>query len=363
MKIYFKTISLITSVLLLVILAGCDQGVKTEDLTEVLKTKNIDEIVEFIDSYKEQKNKAELDEIVVKDFESIAESTEYDDFLYMENFVKEVKDEDLKNSLQRVIDDNITNKVIAFTSGKWVRRDYTNLDGAVAEIKWNDKKGTAILTGVSKTIKNDSHFQKGDVKWKNIEALSEEELVYEDLSKSTDYADYYQAYATLDYSKGQLLCKVSAEKSEYANGNTQVWVKKEFIDAEKEVVKRSDFEKDENKRSSLYCSSIKQKKKGDRNIRLRKAIKMRAKRKGVIDKMGYGHILFQANKDDPIFKYISTIQNAECQTFVNDIKKSKYAVIYTGDDDRFIKMYFNSKDRLIAVVKGYDYDGFAKRVG
>lgn len=212
-----------------------------EDVEAVLKTKDIEQIVKVINSYQEQSNKSELDDIIIEYCKTLGKSTDFNDYVFMEDLVKKVSDKALKKELQSLVDNSQKNKVIAFITGDWKRRDYTNEDGMVIDVKWLDDNGTAIITN-AKLKNNKGGFQKGDVKWRNVKIISENELSYEELSKSKKDTEYKQAYAKIDFDMNQLVCNITSDSNEdYAKGNKQVWIKKSVIDTSKEILKAEDF--------------------------------------------------------------------------------------------------------------------------
>ena len=358
-----------------------------EDVEAVLKTKDIDQIVKVISSYQEQSNKAELDDIIIEYCKSLGESKDFNDYVFMEDLVKKVSDKALKQELQSVVDNSQKNKVIAFITGEWKRRDYTNEDGMVIDVKWLDDNGTAIITK-AKLKKNEGDFQKGDVKWRNVKIISKDELSYEELSKSKDDTDYKQAYAKIDFDNNQLVCNITSDSNEeYSHGNKQVWIKKSVIDTSKEVLKTEDFlvtnkeewEKDDDSwfefgfNSDLIKNKELRKKvykwiKEDPNndieqFELIKGIKEDIiTREMVIDKYSYGHIVFQEPKNDKVYKDMNYFVEEEndymCKGCAALIEQSEYAVIYDNKNkDKHMKIYFDSKGRLLAVIR-YKNDAY-----
>lgn len=357
-----------------------------EDVEAALKTKDIDQIVKVISSYQKQSNKAELDDIIIEYCKTLGESKDFNDYVFMEDLVKIVSDKALKKELQSVVDNSQKNKVIAFITGDWKRRDYTNEDGMVIDVKWLDDNGTAIITK-AKLKNNEGGFQKGDVKWRNVKVISEDELSYEELSKSKEDTDYKQAYAKIDFDKNQLVCNITSDSDEeYARGNKQVWIKKSVIDTSKEILKAEDFmimdkelwestdhyfefgidsdlirDEDLREKTEKYINDP------DTNTRKRPMIKGMKKgiitREMVIEKYSYGHIVFQEAKNDDVYKGMNRLVEQDnndylCKGAAALIEQSEYAVIYDNKNkDQHIKMYFDSKERLLTVIR-YQNDLF-----
>ena len=231
----------IVFIIIISAISGCGNNVSAEDVTAALETKNTDQIIQSINLYQEQGNKETLDAVVVDYIKSLGVSDDYEDYVFMEELAKKVPDEKLRNDLNTVIGDCHLNKIIAFTSGEWERRDYTNEDGMVIDIKWADNKGTAIINN-AKVKNNKNGFQGNDVKWRNATVISENELSYEDLWKTEGDPSYKQAYGIIDFENNQIICNITADSNEeYENGTKQVWIKKDVIDTTKEELKDKDF--------------------------------------------------------------------------------------------------------------------------
>ena len=351
---------------------------RNSDLPTVFETKDTKQITEVIALYQEQSNKEELDKAVVKQFKKLSDSKDYQDFVFMENLSDQIQDEALQKELKGVLDENFENKVVAFTMGEWVRRDYTNLDGMVIDLKWADNDGTALVTG-AKVKDNVDNFKDNDVKWKNTKAISEDELSYEDLWKSDGEPHYEQAVAKIDFDQGIMVCHVTGNDEEYSKGLTQVWIQKSRIDTGKETIIDDDFsyvdkemfENDDTYFEFSYDTDL------IKDEALRKLVeKMEEEdpytkqgsllerfekddditRKMVIDKYSYGHIVYQAPKDDEVHKTMLELvadnnKDYICKGVASLIEQSDYAVIYdTKKNDKHIKMYFDAEDRLLAAI-------------
>lgn len=352
------------------IISGCGNSVSTEDIAKVFESKDTKQIAEVIATYQEQNNKEELDKAVVEQYKMLSESKDYQDFVFMENLAGQIQDEHLQTELKGVLDENFENKVVAFTTGEWVRRDYTNLDGMVIDLKWADNDGTALVTG-AKVKNNVDNFKDNDVKWKNTKAISEDELSYEDLWKSNGEPSYEQAVAKIDFDQGIMVCHVTGNDEEYSKGLTQVWIQKNRIDTGKETITNDDFRSDDREfiesvdthftfsydndlieDEELRKQTINQLDKDptkEVSSLLARIDKDNITREMVIDQFSYGHIMYQDPNDDIAYDAASHIKNnIDCKAGQALIEQSDYAVIYDSKkNDKHIKMYFDSGGKLL----------------
>lgn len=357
--------------LLTVVLCACG-GVSEDDISAAVESKSVDDVVALVEQYSEQDNKDDLNGCLAEEFKALCESTEYSDYEFMDGVIKKVKDKSLKEQLTEVIDDNCTNKVIAFTEGEWVRRDMTDQDGIVLTLQWNKEDGTAIVTETKNAKKTD--FKNDEIKWKNIKVISQKQFSYEDLAKGDDGSTgYNQGLGKINYENKTIKCKISDVDNGYSYGKTQIWVKKDAIDPEKEIITKKDlteiydeksFDKDnyyyyyEEKlvRDMQIRKALLKKYKDEKEQTIRESVTLGDSRKKVIEAFGYGHIVYQSYKDDPVYKIAKYAlsegdDSIDSKGFVDILKQPKYAVVYMNKkNSMFTKMYFSSNDKLLGIV-------------
>ena len=365
---------LLISILVLMVslvLTGCG-GVSEDDIKESIDNRKAGETAKLINSYAKQEDKNDLDEALAKDFKDLCKSTEYSDFEFIDKVISKIKDKELKAKLGDIIQNNGSNKVLAFIEGDWVRRDYTNLSGVVINVKSNKNDSVAIITDSKKS--KDKDFKTGDVKWKNIKPLSSNEFVFEDLSKGDD-SHYEQGYATIDYAKNQINCKISATYNAYKKGNIQVWIKKDVIDEKKETISKKDFSINGEKvrpsndsaeyiYNAVDVNNKKLRKKvykiddGEDYILSRNKVTLGKSDRGeVISAYGYGTVIYASYKKNAIYQTIKDDNTIGSDGFINIIKQAKYKVVYFSKNKRQnLEFYFNSQDKLIGISFGnYKY--------
>ena len=377
MKRTIRLAIIIALISVILLVSGCG-GVNEENLSNAIKARDVNTMVELITQASEQDNKDEMYSIVADEFKDLCKSTDWNDYVFMDKIIKKTKDKSLKKQLKQVIKENGDNKVIAFTKGEWVRRDYTDMDGMVINVKWNDKDGAAIVTSLKNARNNEYAFKKGDIKWKDIKILSSNEFVYSDLEKNTDYTDYKDSYATINYNFNQIKIKVTnAGGSDYDLGNTQVWIKKDAINKKKEKLKKRDFTKafgiklSEIEDDTYYLvydktfvpnKELRKKVKDDGNKSFARNIKFGDSRRKVIRAFGYGHVMYQSYKNEPYYK----LTEGENLDFVNKgfrllLTKSKYSVLYYNKEDgAIIKMFFNRDNKIMGAYTLKNYDSWVK---
>lgn len=363
------------------LLCACG-GVSADDISAAVESQKVDDVVSVVEQYAEQKDKADLDAALVEQFKTLCESTDYSDYEFMDQVIAKIKDKDLKAELQDTIEDNCTNKVIAFTEGEWVRRDLTDQDGIVLSLKWNKDDGTGILTETKNAPK--TNFKVGDIKWKDVSVISMKEFSFKDLSRSDEVTDQIQGLGKINYENKTIKCQISDVDKDYSLGNTQVWVKKDAIDTEKEHITKKDFqewfrEKDYKKDYYYWWyedTFVRDKKdretllKEDKNDKIPtvRDVTFGDNRKKVISAYGYGHIIYQSYNSDPFHNLAESAVNRENKAsnrgFMDILKQSKYAALYTNKKGTaFLKMYFNKNDKLMLVVFAPEsYDDFVKSI-
>ena len=387
MKRITKIAIIIALLSTLLLICGCG-GVSKEDLTDAIKAKDISTITDLINQVKDQDDKDEIYAAAADEFKKLCKSTDWDDYVFMDKIIKKTKDKKLKKQLKKVIRENGDNKVIAFIKGKWVRRDYTDMDGMIINVKWNDKDGAGIVTSTKNARNNKYTFARGDIKWKDIKVISSNEFVYKDLFKSTDYSDYLDSYATINYDCNQIKVKVTnAGSKDYNIGNKQVWVRESAIDKKKENLKKKDFI---NKTFSVkklsdledhfyyfyeldYVADKKLRKtlekENDITTRYIRGVKGGESREEVIKAFGPGHIIYQNYKKDPIYKLYDYMleSNNDPKTrnllkgLHSSMAKSNYSVLYYNKEKGpYIKMYFDKKNKLIGALAAKDYSLWIK---
>ena len=370
---------LIGMTLVALVISGCGSSVSIEDVTTALEAKDADQVVEIITSYQEQSNKSELDEAVVDYFKILGKSKDYADFLFMEEVINKTPDESLRDKLQTSFDKNSDSRVVAFLSGSWVRRDYTDADGMIIDVKWAEDGGTAIITGVD-VKDNYNGFQEGDVKWKNAKVLSNDEISYEDLFKFEDSStEYYPAYSKVDYKKNQIVCHITADNADdYSRGTKQVWIKESALNKEKEVLTDEDFiidgktyGKDWDSYQFFYVTDYvndnelkeqieaylkEQGQKEDERLKTNRDFDNGDTREDIIQSFGYGRTMFETYKEDVFYNATKDSDDLITKGFANTIREKEYHVLYFDKNKkRFIQMYFNEDDTLIAFIIAQGY--------
>lgn len=75
--------------------------------------------------------------------------------------------------------------------------------------------------------------------------------------------------------------------------------------------------------------------------------------------MGYGRVLYQPHKEDPLWKLVNgsnvyapldKLESLEKKGINYCMKKAEYSVLYLGKGKKFVCMYFDSNDELIEMA-------------
>lgn len=197
--------------------------VTEETLNDTLETRDPEALVADIATYYEEDNQDTLNPIVVDAFNTMAAQTEYTDFEYMRSVLALLSDDNNKQELQEIYDDNFSNEVIAFlTSDEWVRTDVTALDGLIIKPQFASEAKFAAVTSSENCINNAYGFAVGDLKWDNIVIVDRHTIKYDELSRDANGpAGYTATLATIDY---------EAQSVTIPNDG-HIWIRKSYLDS------------------------------------------------------------------------------------------------------------------------------------
>ena len=229
-----KTVLILISLMVLLVLAGCAEKIDTTPLADALGARDADAVISEVLTLYEKEAQELYDPILQESFQTMAASENYDDFVFMDTVLEGITETDSVDTLNAIVKNAYKNRVKAFLSGQWVRMDGTNLDGVILEISFSDDVNIATVADISNMLDSIYGFAVNDVKWKNIQAIDEDRITYDDLRKGgSEGAEYSTCIGTINYSDFSIQVHNSSETTyELASsGSNQVWIKKDYLDS------------------------------------------------------------------------------------------------------------------------------------
>ena len=226
-----KTVLILISLMVLLVLAGCAEKIDTTPLADALGARDADAVISEVLTLYEKEAQELYDPILQESFQTMAASENYDDFVFMDTVLEGITETDSVDTLNAIVKDAYKNRVKAFLSGQWVRMDGTSLDGIVLDITLSDDVGIGTISSIASILDADTTYAENDVKWKNIQVVDANRITYEDLTKGD--GSYYSAVGTIDYLNNTInVHNSSPNPAPLASyGVDQLWVKKEYVDS------------------------------------------------------------------------------------------------------------------------------------
>lgn len=226
-----KTVLILISLMVLLMLAGCAEKIDTTPLADALGARDADAVISEVLTLYEKEAQELYDPILQESFQTMAASENYDDFVFMDTVLEGITETDSVDTLNAIVKDAYKNRVKAFLSGQWVRMDGTSLDGIVLDITLSDDVGIGTISSIASVLDADTSYAENDVKWKNIQVVDANRITYEDLTKGD--GSYSSAVGTIDYLNNTISVHNSSSNPVplASYGADQLWVKKEYVDS------------------------------------------------------------------------------------------------------------------------------------
>ncbi|MGI6721382.1 MAG: hypothetical protein ACOX4I_02305 [Anaerovoracaceae bacterium] len=355
-KIYYP-IAIILVIAGLLVLCSC--GLSKNEVNEAIENRNVSSLASMVDECSNDKS----EEILKNAFDSLSDSEDYEDFVYMDKVLNKAKNSETKEMLHALLEKKYKNRVKAFTSGEWVRRDLTELDGGIIDIKWSGDTGVATLESVSNMLDNEFGFKKNDIKWNDMKILDKSSFKYEDLTKDGETGSYVLALAKIDYNENVIKISVSEPSRGYEKGDEQRWVRKSYIDkCNKDIpaTTRKDFnaiiegkkvdmlkkikEEDTVEVFYWYDKRFDKSKKGA--ITTNRGIHVGSTKEDVIKKYGIGSTVLFSPKNDKSYKGMAAYPSAKKQ-----LRNCKEIIAYRSRDksNTCIRFYIDKNNEVMLV--------------
>lgn len=353
-----------------VLLCSCADN--TSKITEAIENRNADELVSIINAELEgNKDVDKMNETIDSCMRELAETDDYENFVFMEKVRDGIPDSSTKDCINKVLDDNGKNKVMSYLKGTWIRKDGTDMDGACGEITWNEGTGVLILNSVDDAI-NPESFNDNDLKWNNVSVIDATTIKGEDLSKADGVGEYTAFIGTIDYADNMVFIQTVDSSTDYAKGNNQTWILKDYYDSfdGKQVLTDDDFKAsgegiDENTIINdlkemvyyYYFYNPEVDKSEEGVITTNRGIHLGSDKAEVIDKYGIGSYA-AFDKDADLIRFSN-------RGIPDQLKNAKYALQYRVKDKKGkrIYFYFNDEDKVITIFYARtDYSSMLKEM-
>lgn len=209
----------------------CHYNIALNELSNKVANNNVQETYESFTEAQEvlsEANQAKLNETMSELLQDKVTEQNLDSFYYAEGLASILRENGsansnwLADSLEKDLDENAETKMKLFLmSTMWVRNDDTDLSGTKLKIQFNDSDGFATIEE-STDFGKSYGYEKGDIKWKNIQFVDPNTFRYEELGKGQGQTIYFEGIGQIDYSEKKINNHISSDLN--TTGRDQILV-------------------------------------------------------------------------------------------------------------------------------------------
>lgn len=160
-------------------------------------------------------------ELINSKFSELIQKREYSVFEFMDSIVSATEEYSFSSEIKATVDSGFENRVLSYlTENNWKRANGNKYaKGCILEVRIDDDEITGVIIDNSKAA--GVVFYPGDVKWKKIVPISNNQFTFTDLYVTFTYGNYKitsrrydPGTATINYETGEITFYIKKAKSD-----------------------------------------------------------------------------------------------------------------------------------------------------